>query len=382
MTALDPFIKKLLVIGLVGYGLMLPVALFSVVTRAAAGQQQQEEERITLPFENRTVDAKAIQQPNNTTVTKFVDDTGLVIDYVPPGWAVIDHDNTSPKAMKIKKEQSDDTTLSLCPPYSVVKKLTEYDSHAAWFGANLYRCDSRAADQIDAAGQIVVHYKPNIEQDEDILRMTTQRDPSTDLLVMREITGQDVFDADTTRADRVSTGIVESKTVPINITTQDQGQQQTQGLMVLLTDREFNLVKVALYFTVDTDHDNKNVTSYEMSVWGPGFVDNFYISDYFQTTDTDLRGEPIKVHGIGLDSMPAVMDDAMKILKSVSISTAPAATTTTTDTEPEETEEPPLGQAADLDVATQTTPTAPTAPPATPTTPAPATPSPAPNLVL
>src|SRR5215212_10565919 len=119
MTALDPFIKKLLVIGLVGYGLMLPVALFSVVTRAAAGQQQQEEERITLPFENRTVDAKAIQQPNNTTVTKFVDDTGLVIDYVPPGWAVIDHDNTSPKAMKIKKEQSDDTTLSLCPPYSV-----------------------------------------------------------------------------------------------------------------------------------------------------------------------------------------------------------------------------------------------------------------------
>jgi hypothetical protein len=36
-------------------------------------------------------------------------------------------------------------------------------------------------------------------------------------------------------------------------------------------------------------------------------------------SNDDPRGEPIPIHGIGLDNLPPVMDEPMKIINSVSI---------------------------------------------------------------
>jgi hypothetical protein len=129
---------------------------------------------------------------------------------------------------------------------------------------------------------------------------------------MRNITAQDVLDTSTWRP---LLGIVQSKTVPVNVTTTENGtlqQQKVQGLMALFTDGDYNLAKVGLYFVVDIEHDNKNVTGYEVSVWGPGLMEGFM-------DRSDPRGEPIKIHGIGLDNLQAVLDEPMKVINSVSL---------------------------------------------------------------
>jgi hypothetical protein len=53
----------------------------------------------------------------STTVTKFVDDTGVTINYVPPGWTVIDHDNSSPHIAELERNMSTThSAVSLCTP--------------------------------------------------------------------------------------------------------------------------------------------------------------------------------------------------------------------------------------------------------------------------
>lgn len=54
--------------------------------------------------------------PNNNTNTTFVDDSGLTIGEVPPGWTIIDTDNSGPY------EQGNTTTM--IPTFRVQKGIT------------------------------------------------------------------------------------------------------------------------------------------------------------------------------------------------------------------------------------------------------------------
>ena len=241
--------------------------------------------------------------PPNTTVTTFTDDTGLTINHVPPGWTVIDHDNTSPQAIETG---SNSEALLMCPPYSKPERVSDLTLRTS---GERYSCDK--------AGEVLVTHYTSTEDERAFVNRATEKDPETGIFVLRELTAQDIRDM--TLRD-VFMGVVQSKTVPVNITATENGtllQEQVPGLLTLWNDGEYNLALVTLHFVVYHDHDNKNATAYESSVWGPGFYESAFSSG-FDTSDP--RGEPIKVHGIGLDNLPAVLDEPMKIINSISVS--------------------------------------------------------------
>jgi hypothetical protein len=102
--------------------------------------------------------------------------------------------------------------------------------------------------------------------------------------------------------------------VSINVTNvQDGASWQVQGMQVLFTDPiELKLSEVGLYLV---DYN----TGFEITVGGPvGTPDQDLTLPGFPTAP-DPRGEPIAIYGIGLDKLPAVMDEPMKIINSVSI---------------------------------------------------------------
>ena len=79
-------------------------------------------------------------------------------------------------------------------------------------------------------------------------------------------------------------------------------------MLVLFTDpTELNLKRVELNIV---DY----ITGYQLTIDGPVGSESPLGS---QTPDP--RGEPIPIHGIGLDNLPAVMAEPMQIINSVSI---------------------------------------------------------------
>jgi hypothetical protein len=108
--------------------------------------------------------------------------------------------------------------------------------------------------------------------------------------------------------------IVQNRTVPVNVTLAENGTswQVPPGLLVLFTNPlELDLGRVALYFI---DH----TTGYEIRVNGPSGAPEPLFPDS-PPRPPDPRGDPIPIHGIGLDNLPAVMDEPMKIINSISI---------------------------------------------------------------
>ena len=257
------------------------------------------------PASPPSTDVGDISVPPSTAVTTFVDDTGLTIGYVPPGWTVIDHDNTSPRAMEIIqnwRKAGDDRpadAVDLCPPYSKGEQ-SEFLSDSSHV---TYYCT------FPEAGMVSVSYFPNMDEDSRFLARATERDPQTGLFIMtRNLTAQDVMD----RGIRATYDydVVESKDVLVNVTEENGMLRQVPGMMVLYTDGYYDLAGVGLYIAVGD-------AGYEIIVGGPGSINLYHITEEYP----DPRGEPIKVYGIGLDNLPAVMDEPMKIIRSVSVTT-------------------------------------------------------------
>jgi hypothetical protein len=148
-----------------------------------------------------------------------------------------------------------------------------------------------------------------MDQNEDILVRATERDPQTGLFTLN-LTAQSVLDY--TRRP-LSDMIVQNKTVPINVTNPKDGTSwQVPGLLVLFTNPlDLYLDHIGLYI-VD------NTTGYEIRVNGPAGTPESSLPDY-PPGAPDPRGDPIPIHGIGLDILPAVMDEPMKIINSISV---------------------------------------------------------------
>jgi hypothetical protein len=88
---------------------------------------------------------------------------------------------------------------------------------------------------------------------------------------------------------------------------------QVPGLLVLFTSpTELELKRVGLYFI---DH----TTGYEIVVNGPSGASEPPLLPKSPPNPPGPRGDPIPIHGIGLDNLPAVMDEPMKIINSISI---------------------------------------------------------------
>lgn len=224
--------------------------------------------------------------PNNTTVTKFVDDTGLTINYVPPGWSVIDHDNTSPEEVALEQELIRPSAVTLCPPYS---KVDTSDPSS-------YECTE------PNEGEVQVSYYPAMDKNEYFVPRATVVNPNTGLLELN-LTGQNILDY---TISPVWDMIVQKKTVPVNVTHSENGTSwQVQGLLVLFTNPiELKLKGMGLYF-VD------NTTGYDIQVHGPQWGG--------EEEEPDVRGDAIPIHGIGLDNLPPVMAEPMQIINSLSI---------------------------------------------------------------
>jgi hypothetical protein len=230
----------------------------------------------------------------STTVTKFIDDTGLTINHVPPGWSVIDHDNTSPEEVSRQQELGGFWAVTLCPPYSKVNTSSQFS----------YGCEP-------IHGQVLIWHYPTMDKNEYIVPEATVVNPDTGLLELN-LTAQNILDYTTSP---VYDMVVQQKTVPISVTAPENGTSlQLSGLLVLLTDpTELKLSEVGLYF-VD------NTTGYSITVSGPvGTPDPDEALPLFIPRTPDPRGDPIPIHGIGLDNLPPVMAEPMKIINSISI---------------------------------------------------------------
>jgi hypothetical protein len=256
--------------------------------------------------------------PQSTTVTKFIDDTGLTIGYVPPNWTVIDHDNTSPLQKEDLQQQIEEGVVSmhssatLCPPYSKASSSISIVEEYGQQGS----CEERDT------GEVVVDYFPAMDINANIPQLATTRNPQTGLFELN-LTAQTVLEQNLTAQTVLERMIVpaldiivQNKTVPINITNpQDGTSWQVPGLLVLSTNTEdLNVNRIGLYFVDYT-------TGYVIEVLGPQGVENieFGRPDIPDETVVDPRGDKIPIHGIGLDNLPPVMAEPMQIINSVSI---------------------------------------------------------------
>lgn len=230
--------------------------------------------------------------PPSTTVTKFVDDTGLTINQVPPGWTIVDEDNTSPEEAALELKVGTATLATLCPPYSKAAVTDEYFNNCAE----------------PNYGQIFITSYPALDKQESFVQSATVVNPDTGLLELN-LTAQALLDYTTSPYFEM---VVQKKTVSVNTTNPNDGtSQQVPGLLVLFTNpTELNLSKVGFYF-VD------NTTGYSMTVIGPVGTPEEALPGF--TTAPDPRGESIPIHGIGLDNLPPVMDEPLQIINSVSI---------------------------------------------------------------
>ena len=134
--------------------LVLALVLTMTMTTAASAQQQIVAEQKHQPGD--------VIIPPSTTVTKFVDDTGLTINYVPPGWTIIDNDNSSPEVGELQRNMSTTAqAVTLCPPGTGTEPGPL--SGGDFFG-NQYDCATQGGGHY---GQIVIDYFPAMDQNED-----------------------------------------------------------------------------------------------------------------------------------------------------------------------------------------------------------------------
>jgi hypothetical protein len=276
------------------------------IASAMAQEQQQQEEPSPSLLGDKVI-------PSSDTITTFVDDTGFTINEVPPGWTVIDHDNTSPGTAERQRESNIVTIATLCPPYSKAESRPQLVEGVGEEGE--YICaDPRR-------GEIPIVSFPSMDQRPMVLAEATEEDPQTGLLVLN-LTAESVLEH---AFNPISDEMVQNKTVPIDITYAENGTtSQIPGIMALfMNPDDFNLSYVGLYFI---DHEN-NATGYEIKVDGPrgpptagGLVlpDTPILPNTSPSTP-DPRGEPIQIHGIGLDNLPPILDEPMQIMNSVSI---------------------------------------------------------------
>jgi hypothetical protein len=217
--------------------------------------------------------------PSNTTTT-FVDDTGLTVQQLPPGWSVIDRDNTSPNAIELARYLGSARIADFCPPGSeaiVQNPGTVIEDHGCdpiygtvWAEWHLNLGDSQNDSRVIA---------------EDIINYTTNP----------------LFDR-----------IVEDKTILINITYPENGTSwQVPGSMALFANPlDLNLTYIGLYFVDYT-------TGYSMRVNGPSGSE---LVEPSRQSVPDPRGEAIEINGIDLeDNLPPIFDDAIQIMESVRI---------------------------------------------------------------
>lgn len=312
----------------------------------------------TTATETTTIGDKII--PPSNSVTTYVNDTGLTINYVPPGWTAIDHNTTSQETtvststattvrelgstpvqyggtggsggiaspeelqeceqLGIPRENCSDVTIlakkrliaaqensqnprnldsaqgdlvaELCPPGS-----TAVEKYLVAEGET-YTCDP-------PFGSILIRQHNNL-QDSSFVYAVTDRDPTTGLFVLN-VTAEDIL-AYTKEPSDLG---VQNKSVYVNITYFDNGTSwKVPGLIALITEvPDYHFNYLGLYFVDYT-------TGYSLKVYGPRETE----SEGMTTSNIpDLRGDPIPIHGIGLDNLPAVMDEPMKIINSVSI---------------------------------------------------------------
>jgi hypothetical protein len=144
-----------------------------------------------------------------------------------------------------------------------------------------------------------------LDNNDDIVRDATVVDPETGLLVLN-LTAQLLMDNTKFLFDIM----VQYKSVPINVTYAENGTTwQVLDILTLFTDPDLELNHVGLYFV---DHN----TEYYIRVNSPsGTRTNF--SD--EPVTPDPRGDSIPIHGIGLDNLPPVVAETMKIINSVSL---------------------------------------------------------------
>lgn len=232
--------------------------------------------------------------PPSTTVANYIDDSGLTINYVQPGWTVVDDDNTSPEEAALQQDTGTATLATLCPPYSRAETSG---------GLTIENCAQ------PNHGQVFIRYFPALDKQESFVQRATVVNPDTGLFELN-LTAQTLVEW---TMSPLTDMIVQKKTVPVNVTFAGNGTtSQVPGLLVLFTSpTELDLGRVGLYFI---DH----TTGYEIKVNGPVGAPEPLFPDS-PPIPPDPRGDPIPIHGIGLDNLPAVMAEPMQIVNSVSI---------------------------------------------------------------
>jgi hypothetical protein len=178
----------------------------------------------------------------------------------------------------------------IMPPYSKV------DTSNPFFH---YTCEPRY-------GQVIIERILALDKNDDIARDATVVDPQTGLWVLN-LTAQLLMDNTKFLFDIM----VQDKSVPINVTYAENGTTwQMPGILALFTDSDLDLNRVGLYFV---DH----TTGYYIRVNGPSETPEPIFSD--EPVTPDPRGDSIPIHGIGLNNLPPVMAEPLKIINSVSL---------------------------------------------------------------
>jgi hypothetical protein len=247
--------------------LLIVMGMMSITAYASFSPQQQEQPTIA----------------SSTNSTIHTDDTGFTVS-LPPGWTSADRDNTSQEAREVAESQLKETLVEYCPiEQSMLDNIT-----------GIVRCN-------DDLGIIQVSRYVNMELNPDFARGASAVDPSNGLIVL-DLTAQDLVDF----RNRTSpnTILVQSRDLPVNVSSSDNGgtQWQIPGKLVLTANQINQLGGIQLLF-VD---------------WTSGYEVNYRVPK----GQVGL-GEPISIFGIGLDNLPQELEPIIQILTSINLQRPP-----------------------------------------------------------
>jgi hypothetical protein len=222
--------------------------------------------------------------PVATNSTTYTDDTGFTVN-LPPGWTPIDWDNTSLEARQVAASQLRETLVEFCPIDQSTRDNT----------TGVTRCN-------DDLGVIQVSRYTNMDTNPDFARGASTVDPSTGLIIL-DLTAQDIADFHIRGSPNMV--IVQSKDLPVNVSSSDNGgtQWQIPGKLILAANQINQLGWIQLLFVDWT-------SGYEVS--------------YMVPKGQGGSGEPISIFGIGLDNLPQELQPIMQILTSVNLQRQPS----------------------------------------------------------
>jgi hypothetical protein len=274
---------------------LVVLSLLLVPVKLTLGQANITTTPTIMTLMSRTASVSAATPITTNSTATFTDETGFTVN-LPPGWTLVDLNNTTKETRNAPSISATDyNLLELCPPGQSV--LSGSDPFPQKPGCRGY------------FGSIQIQRYLNLENEESFVSSdNSSRDSKTDRKVSN-ITAHDIIDYTKHPWDM----LVDTKDMPVNVTELSNGtHRQVPGTLALFSTIDEKLKYIGLYFVVE-DLDNNNTAGYRVTYSAPAGAE----AD--PSLMWDPRGDPIPIYGIDLENLPPSFEPILQILESVSI---------------------------------------------------------------